>query len=142
MPQVSTYDVRGNDSEEKRVSQSDFSSTGAGLRIPVCSSRLMVRGMAVQGGDNSVSKQSSYQIGGAHYIGLDIQPWDVMEAWFPNSFPDHLLMTALKYIQRDKINKVEDIRKARHYLDKWLEVQTRDRIQPDTPTQEQGKEFP
>jgi hypothetical protein len=62
------------------------------------------------------------QVGGTHYKDLPIQPWEVMEAWFPESFPDYLLMNAIKYIARNKGNKKEDIAKAHHYLEKWLEL--------------------
>ncbi len=62
-------------------------------------------------------------IGGDHYTKLDVQPWDAMQSWFPEkSFRDYLLMNAVKYIARDKGNKVEDIQKAHHYLEKWLEL--------------------
>ncbi len=61
------------------------------------------------------------QVGGTHYK-QTIQPWAVMASWFPDSFPDYLLMTALKYIQRHKTDKREDVAKAIHYLEKWLEV--------------------
>lgn len=61
------------------------------------------------------------QVGGSHYK-LSVQPWDAMESWFPESFPDYLLMNALKYIARNKCDKYEDIEKAKHYLEKWLEI--------------------
>lgn len=61
------------------------------------------------------------QIGGFHYKKA-IQPWAIMQSWFPESFADYLLMTALKYILRDKSDKREDVMKAIHYLEKWLEV--------------------
>ncbi len=60
-------------------------------------------------------------VGGDHYK-LPVQPWDAMQAWFPESFPDYLLMNALKYIARNKCDKREDIEKAKHYLEKWLET--------------------
>ena len=63
------------------------------------------------------------QVGGSHYSSLSITPWKVMESWFPESFPDYLLMNALKYIARNKCDKKEDIEKAKHYLEKWLELQ-------------------
>ena len=66
--------------------------------------------------------KSDTQIGGTHYVSLDVQPWDAMQAWFPESFPDYLLMNALKYIARNKFDKREDIEKAKHYLEKWLET--------------------
>lgn len=70
-------------------------------------------------------KTEDTQIGGTHYVSLDVQPWDAMQSWFPESFPDYLLMNAVKYIARNKCNKYEDIEKAKHYLEKWLELRQR-----------------
>lgn len=67
-------------------------------------------------------KTEDTQIGGTHYVSLDVQPWTAMQSWFPESFPDYLLMNALKYIARNKCDKREDIEKAKHYLEKWLEA--------------------
>ena len=64
------------------------------------------------------------QIGGDHYRKKAIQPWDAMEAWFtPEAFQGFLAGNTLKYIARyrDK-GGVEDLRKARHYLDKLIET--------------------
>ena len=77
---------------------------------------LSVMGVSIGG------KMSDKQIGGRHYAKLKIQPWDVMQEWFPDSFPDYLLMNALKYICRDKADKREDVAKAAHYLEEWLRV--------------------
>ncbi len=60
------------------------------------------------------------QVAGTHYL-KDIQPWDVFKAWWPNSFVPYCLMNAIKYIMRDKHNKVEDIKKAIHYLETAIE---------------------
>lgn len=62
------------------------------------------------------------QVGGDHYAKLNVQPWDLMESAFKDSFPDYLLMNAIKYLVRDKIDKYEDVQKAMHYLEKWLTV--------------------
>lgn len=62
------------------------------------------------------------QVGGTHYVSLPIPPWDAMQAWFPESFKDYLLMNAIKYIARNKLDKREDVEKAKHCLEKWLEV--------------------
>ena len=69
-----------------------------------------------------MSDANSRMVGGDHYTRLSITPWEAMEAWFPDSFADYLLMNALKYIARDKMDKKEDIEKAVHYLEKWLEM--------------------
>lgn len=66
--------------------------------------------------------KSDIQVGGDHYVKLDVQPWAAMESWFPESFKDYLLMNAIKYIARNKCDKKEDIEKAKHYLEKWLEA--------------------
>lgn len=67
-------------------------------------------------------KAEGKQIGGTHYVSLAVQPWDAMLAWFPESFSYYLLMSAIKYISRNKCNKREDVQKAIHNLEKWLEM--------------------
>ena len=58
------------------------------------------------------------QVGGAHYQ-LPIQPWDFIIA---NGL-GFLEGNAIKYITRwRQKGGVEDLRKARHYLDKLIEV--------------------
>ena len=73
-----------------------------------------------------MSEASSSQVGGAHYTNLDIQPWDIMESWFGRSgFAHYLRGNVLKYLARyRKKNGVEDLRKARHYLDKLIEIES------------------
>lgn len=64
------------------------------------------------------------QIGGDHYQRKAVQPWDAMQAWLsPEGFREYLRGNVIKYMARcwDK-NKVEDLQKARHYLDKLIEV--------------------
>lgn len=65
------------------------------------------------------------QIGGDHYASKPIQPWDAMAAWLtPEEFQGFLRGNAIKYLARagSKCPAREDIAKARHYLDKLLEV--------------------
>jgi hypothetical protein len=65
------------------------------------------------------------QVGGEHYQSKTIQPWDAMEAWMTKEqFKGFLWGNVIKYIARwqDK-GGVEDLRKARHYMDKLIEVQ-------------------
>lgn len=70
------------------------------------------------------------QIGGDHYRKKSIQPWDAMAAWMtPEQFKGFLRGNAIKYLARaDDKGGVEDLRKARHYLDKLIEQET----QPET----------
>jgi hypothetical protein len=65
------------------------------------------------------------QVGGEHYRNKDIQPWTAMQAWMtPEQFKGFLWGNVIKYIARwqDK-GGVEDLRKARHYMDKLIETQ-------------------
>jgi hypothetical protein len=64
------------------------------------------------------------QIGGSHYVTKAVQPWDAMQAWMPaDQFLGFLRGNAIKYLARcgDK-GGIEDLRKARHYLDKLIET--------------------
>lgn len=65
------------------------------------------------------------QVGGDHYTSKTIQPWDAMEAWMSReAFAGYLTGNVVKYIARYKDkNGVEDLRKARHYLDRLIEIE-------------------
>jgi hypothetical protein len=58
-------------------------------------------------------KMYSKQVGGDHYTRLTIQPWQVVDAWGL----DFYLGNVVKYIARDKGNRLEDLKKAAHYLE-------------------------
>ena len=64
------------------------------------------------------------QVGGDHYRSKSIQPWDAMAVWMtPEQFAGFLRGNAIKYLARcDDKGGVEDLKKARHYLDKLIEV--------------------
>ena len=64
------------------------------------------------------------QIGGNHYASKAIQPWDAMQAWMSREeFAGYLRGNVIKYMARcnDK-GGIEDVQKARHYIDKLIEV--------------------
>jgi len=72
---------------------------------------------------------SSKQVGGTHYKDMAVQPWDVMEAWMTKEqFNGFLMGSAMAYMAR--VNTVgksgkggrQDVAKAAHYLEKWLEI--------------------
>jgi hypothetical protein len=66
-------------------------------------------------------KANDVQIAGDHYKKYgNLQPWDVITAWNLG----YLDGTALKYISRwrDK-GGLDDIRKAIHFLEKFIEVE-------------------
>ena len=65
------------------------------------------------------------QVGGSHYLKHSIQPWDAMQDWMtPEQMSGFLRGNVIKYIARyrDKAG-VEDLKKARHYLDKLIETE-------------------
>lgn len=65
------------------------------------------------------------QVGGDHYRSKTIQPWDAMEAWMsPERVKGFMQGNVVKYVAR-YVEKggVEDLRKARHYLDKLIELE-------------------
>jgi len=70
-------------------------------------------------------KTNNTQIGGSHYTSKTVQPWDAMQAWMSHDeFKGFLRGNAIKYLARcnDK-GGIEDLRKARHYLDKLIELE-------------------
>lgn len=74
------------------------------------------------------------QVGGTHYRDMEIQPWDAMRAWMsPVEFRGFLRGNAIKYLARcDKKGGLEDLRKARHYLDQLIEHElATSAVQPD-----------
>jgi hypothetical protein len=68
------------------------------------------------------------QVGGNHYVDMDIQPWDAMRAWMtPDQFCGYLLGTAVAYLARVNVaapgkGGIDDIEKARHVLAKLAET--------------------
>lgn len=71
-----------------------------------------------------MTRPNDEQVGGTHYRDMDIQPWDAMRAWMsPEQFRGYLRGCTLKYLARcDVKGGIEDLRKARHYLDKLIET--------------------
>ena len=63
------------------------------------------------------------QVGGEHYHTKSIQPWDAMAAWFTrDEYRGFLKGNAIKYLAREREKgRTEDLKKARHYLDKLIE---------------------
>jgi hypothetical protein len=62
------------------------------------------------------------QVGGDHYKTKAIQPWEVIERNGMGFFDGN----ALKYLMRYKDkNGVEDLKKAVHYIEKLIELETK-----------------
>jgi hypothetical protein len=69
-----------------------------------------------------MSTVNNIQHGGTHYKDKTMQPWDYIAANNLGYFEGNVV----KYVSRwrDK-GGVEDLRKARHYLDKLIELETK-----------------
>jgi len=66
-------------------------------------------------------KANDHQVGGSHYKDRAIEPWDYIIA---NDI-GFLEGNVVKYVTRYKEkNGIKDLEKARHYLDKLIEVET------------------
>ena len=59
------------------------------------------------------------QVGGDHYLKHSIQPWDIWQEYELNAFEG----AVLKYLLRRKGDRVEDLKKARHTLDRLIEIE-------------------
>lgn len=67
-----------------------------------------------------MSKANELQFGGSHYKDMAIEPWDFITA---NKLP-FLEGCIIKYVARWKVKGgMEDLRKARHFLDKLIETE-------------------
>ncbi len=62
------------------------------------------------------------QVGGTHYKEKDIQPWDAIHAWGLGFFSGNVVKYVARHHQK---GGVDDLRKARHYLDKLIELHTK-----------------
>lgn len=60
------------------------------------------------------------QVGGSHYTNMTIQPIEYIHA---NGIP-YMEANVIKYVSRWKAkNGIEDLRKARHYIDLLIEME-------------------
>lgn len=59
------------------------------------------------------------QVGGEHYRKFKIQPWDIWQEYGLDAFEGAIL----KYLLRRKGNRLEDLKKARHTLDRLIEIE-------------------
>ena len=67
----------------------------------------------------SCEKTSAFLQTAYHYRNKTIQPWDAIHAWDLGFFSGNVV----KYVARHREkNGVQDLKKARHYLDKLIEL--------------------
>lgn len=73
-------------------------------------------------GDETASPRQARdtQVGGDHYSKHKIQHWDIVQEYGLNYFEGAIVKYVLRH--RDK-NGVEDLKKARHTLDKLIEIE-------------------
>lgn len=89
----------------------------------------------------------STQIGGTHYTRHEIQPWDALKCWLTGMepYPAYMTGNAVKYLARwHNKGGVEDLKKARHYVDALIahvEAQ-HSAISPPQPAQAQSEAEP
>ena len=67
-----------------------------------------------------MSELNKKQVGGQHYKGVDIEHWD----WVHSNNLDYFQGQITKYVIRwkDK-NGLEDLEKAKHFLEKYIELE-------------------
>lgn len=70
------------------------------------------------------NRADDLQVGGDHYKNMLVQPWKAMQSWLtPEQFAGFLRGNAIKYLARcDVKGGIDDVKKARHYIDKLIEV--------------------
>jgi hypothetical protein len=75
-----------------------------------------------------MSKANAVQVGGTHYKSKAIQPWD----YIASNDLGYLEGNIIKYVSRwqDK-GGLSDLDKAKHYLEKLIEVETDKAIQKE-----------
>lgn len=71
--------------------------------------------------ETRISSANKRQVGGLHYNKYGaVQPWDMWALFDLNAFQGAIVKHVIRY--RDKLG-IEDLKKARHYLDKLIEVE-------------------
>ena len=71
-----------------------------------------------------MSDLNKTQVGGTHYTSKTVQPWEAMQSWMSHEeFTGFLRGNVIKYVARcNEKGGIEDLKKARHYLDKLIAV--------------------
>lgn len=64
-------------------------------------------------------RANEYQVGGTHYHSKDIQPWDAIVSWKLGFLEGNVVKYVVRYADKGGL---EDLEKARHYLNKLIEV--------------------
>lgn len=63
------------------------------------------------------------QVGGEHYAKHKIQPWDVWDEYDLDRYTANVIKYLLRGGDKPGNTRLQDLRKARHYLDKAIEME-------------------
>jgi hypothetical protein len=78
----------------------------------------------IEAQDVETPQASTRQVGGDHYVGMGVQPWDVVDTWPRDQRIGYYRGGALKYLMRmgSKDESPIEVAKGQHYIQKLLEV--------------------
>jgi hypothetical protein len=71
-------------------------------------------------GGGTMTNANTRQVGGSHYKQAPLEVWDIAAMYELNGFQQSILRYVLRYKSKGGI---EDLEKARHYLEKLIEVE-------------------
>jgi len=94
------------------------------MQMARAEARTVVENIWVDGTETFVTTvtPNDIQVGGEHYKSQTIQPWDAIHAWGLGFLGGNVVKYMARHAQKGGI---EDLRKARHYLDKMIETMTK-----------------
>ena len=97
-------------------------------------------GLAAGPADQPVQgRANDRQVGGSHYKAFKYETWDVIIDWRLG----YLDGNAVKYLSRWRLKGgIQDLKKARHYIDKLLETLEADGPVSDVAVHDRGAERP
>ena len=89
----------------------------APCKIPTCGCRGFLPQPVPQG---DVRKK---QVGGDHYAKRAIQPWDIWEEYGLDPWRANAIKYLLRAGTKDGVPALQDLKKARHTLDRLIEIE-------------------
>lgn len=99
-----------------------------GFKCEDCNRDVLFSGRVIYEGDASVVKESSgsalqVQVGGDHYKSQELQPYEIKARTFTSEeLWGFCKGSVMDYLARDKSDRREDIEKAIHHLQLYLEL--------------------
>ena len=109
-----------NTSSPRRLEEKEIRVPESTVRISVHNDGDATESVGQPTHEPPQSRANARQVGGAHYKGFRFETWDVILDWGLG----YLDGNAVKYLSRWRLKGgVEDLKKARHYLDKLIETE-------------------